>query len=329
MAAELTTGEGGSQEPRRGSVVREILLAGLFSTFLFAAFSVFPITGILALPFLSVPAVRLTYRRGGAAGLLAALLASSLLLGVGLATGSGTDAIFAALLAAVATGLPVLFAAAVRRGADPSRAYLGLCAAGFALLAAGLTLHPLAGGRTMRQEVSAAFDEMTPAAVASYTKGGMDAEAIARLKTTLAAAREFTERFWVGLAGVTWILGSCIGFYTGASAARPEPSAEGARFDRFSVPPPVVALFVAAGAGSVLAPSAARAAAGNALLPLAALYFLAGLSIICHFARKWFRATILRVGLYGLALYFPINVGVGLLGLFDWYADFRHRGEKA
>ena len=95
------------------------------------------------------------------------------------------------------------------------------------------------------------------------------------------------------------------------------------------MPPAVVALFVAAGAGAVLAPSPAREIAGNALLPLAALYFLAGLSIICHFARKWFRAKILRVGLYGLALYFPINVGVGLLGLFDWYADFRHRGEKA
>jgi hypothetical protein len=319
---------GGPQRPK-GAPAREILLAGLFSTFLFAAFSAFPITGILALPFLSVPAVRLTHRRGAGAGILAALLASSLLLGLGLATGSGTEAIFAALLATCAMGLPVLFAAAVRRGGDPSRAYLGLCAAGFALLAAGLVLHPLAGGKTMSQEVAAAFDEMTPAAVASYTRGGMDAEAVARLKATLSTARDFAERFWVGLTGVTWILGSCIGFYTGAKAARPEPSAERTRFDRFSVPPSVVALFVAAGAGSVLAPSAVRAVAGNALLPLAALYFLAGLSIICHFARKWFRATILRVGLYGLALYFPINVGVGLLGLFDWYADFRHRGEKA
>src|SRR4029077_10043382 len=100
------------------------------------------------------------------------------------------------------------------------------------------------------------------------------------------------------------------------------------RFDGLSVPPVVVLLFVAAGAGGVLPPQAVREVAGNALLPLSALYFLAGLSIICHFARKWFRARILRVGLYGLALYFPINVGVGLLGLFDWYGDFRHRGEK-
>ena len=64
------------------------------------------------------------------------------------------------------------------------------------------------------------------------------------------------------------------------------------------------------------------------LWPLAALYFVAGLSIICHFARKWFRARILRIGLYALVAYFPLNVAVGLLGIFDWYADFRRRGEK-
>ena len=54
---------------------------------------------------------------------------------------------------------------------------------------------------------------------------------------------------------------------------------------------------------------------------------MAGLSIICHFSRRWFRVRILRVGLYTLASYFPINVGVALLGLFDWYVDFRRRGE--
>jgi hypothetical protein len=26
--------------------------------------------------------------------------------------------------------------------------------------------------------------------------------------------------------------------------------------------------------------------------------------------------------------YFPMNLGVALLGLFDWYANFRRRGEK-
>ena len=181
----------------------------------------------------------------------------------------------------------------------------------------------------MPQEIAAAFDEMTPAAVASYTRGGMDAEAVARLKVVLASARAFAAKFWIGLVGVTWILSAGVAFYTGARLARPAPAAEETRFDRLAVPPGIVVLFVAAGAGAVLAPSPAAQIAGNLLIPLAVLYFLAGLSIICHFARKWFRARILRVGLYGLAIYFPINVGVGLLGLFDWYADFRHRGEKA
>jgi hypothetical protein len=31
------------------------------------------------------------------------------------------------------------------------------------------------------------------------------------------------------------------------------------------------------------------------------------------------------VGVYTLVAYFPMNVGVALLGLFDWYVDFRRR----
>ncbi len=304
-------------------------MAGLATALLFGAFLVLPIVGALTLPLLPVPAVRLTFRRGAGAGLSAVLVASSLLLGLGLATGGAAAALGVVFFAGIVTALPALSAAWVSRGAAPSRAYLVLCAAGFLVLAAGLGLRSLAGGRTMKAEISAAFDDMAPAAIQSYTKGGMEPEAVARLKATLAAARDFSVKYWVGLVGASWILSAAIGFYFGARVARPEPSAEKARFDGLSVPAAVVALFVAAGAGAGLAPSPLREIAGNALLPLSALYFLAGLSIICHFARKWFRARILRVGLYGLALYFPINVGVGLLGLFDWYADFRHRGEKA
>ena len=318
-----------SEDARGRGALREILAAGFVTTLLFAAFLAFPIIGALALPFLAVPAVRLAHRRGRVAGVSAALLSVSLLLGLGFATGGSSQAVGVALFAAIVTGLPPLFAAAVGQGANPSRAYLGLCAAGFALITAILAMRPAAGGKSMPQEVAAAFDEMAPPAIQSYKRGGMDAEAIAKLKATLSAARDFAAQFWIGLVGVSWVIAAAISFYTGARLARPEPSAEAVRFEALAVPPAVVALFVAAGAGAVLAPSPAREIAGNALLPLAALYFLAGLSISCHFARKWFRARILRVGLYGLALYFPINVGVGLLGLFDWYADFRHRGEKA
>jgi hypothetical protein len=328
MASDPVPMDTGISEPPVGSF-REIVVAGFVTTLLFASFLALPIVGALALPFLPVPAVRLAHRRGGGAGISAALLSASLLLGLGFATGGADAAVGEALFAAIVTGLPPLFAAGVRRGFDPSRAYLALCAAGFALITAGLALRPAAGGRSMRQEVAAAFDEMAPSAIQSYTRGGMDPDSIAKLKATLTAARDFASRFWIGLVGFTWVVASAIGFYTGARLARPGPSAEAVRFEALAMPPVVVVLFVAAGAGAVLAPPPAREIAGNALIPLSALYFLAGLSIICHFARKWFRAKILRVGLYGLALYFPINVGVGLLGLFDWYADFRHRGEKA
>jgi len=325
MASEPPSAEE-PQQPR--GWVPQVLVTAFVTTLLLGTFLAFPIVGALALPFLSVPAVRLSHRLGGGAGISAALLSSALLLGLAFASGGAGEAAGLALFAAIVTGLPALFAASVRRGANPSHAYLGLCLTGFALIASGLALRPYAGGRTMRQEIAATFDEMTPAAVQSYTRGGMEPEAVAKLKATLSAARDFAARFWVGLLGVSWVLASSIGFYTGASLARPEPSGESVRFEALSVPPAVVALFAAAGAGAVLAPSPAREVAGNALLPLSALYFLAGLSIICHFARKWFRVRVLRVGLYGLALYFPINVGVGLLGLFDWYADFRRRGRK-
>jgi len=92
------------------------------------------------------------------------------------------------------------------------------------------------------------------------------------------------------------------------------------------VPASGVALFVASGAAFGLLPGEARRIAGNILLPLLALFFVAGLSIICHFLRRWLRTRVLRAGLYALAAYFPINVGVALLGLFDWYVDFRRRG---
>ena len=120
-------------QPPVGSF-REIVSAGFVTTLLFAAFLAFPIVGALALPFQAVPAVRLTFRRGRGAGLSAALLSSSLLLGLGLATGGAGDAAGLALFAAIVTGLPAFSAAVVRRGASPSRAYLGLCAAGFALI---------------------------------------------------------------------------------------------------------------------------------------------------------------------------------------------------
>ncbi len=319
--------EDASREPRDPFRRGEILLAAALSAMLLTAFLVLPIVGALALPFAAVPVVRLTHRGGPGAGLLGSALCAGVLLALGFARGQAGETVAGVLFVASATVLPALFARSVFRPFEPSSAYLALCLAGFALIAGALWLRAAAGGPTMRQEIGNAFDEMVPVAVQSYSRANMDSESTARMKTTLAAARDFTRKFWAGLVGASWVLGSAISFYAGASAARPGPSADVTRFEELRIPAPVAALFVASGACSVLLPSPGREVAGNVLLPLAALYFVAGLSIICHFARKWFRVRILRIGLYSLVVYFPINVGVGLLGLFDWYADFRRRGE--
>jgi hypothetical protein len=186
-----------------------------------------------------------------------------------------------------------------------------------------------ASGRPVGDQIAKEFDRMIPAALESYTRSGMDSETVTRVRSTLEAAREFSRKFWAGLLALLWVFSSAISWYAGARAARPAPSAEAARFEGLRVPAAVAPLFVAAGAGSVLFQGSARRIAGSLLLPLAALYFVAGLSIICHFARKWFRFWLLRVGLYTLVAYFPMNFGVALLGLFDWYVDFRRRGAGA
>ena len=288
-----------------------------------------PLLGSLALPFAAVPVVRLTHRAGWRSGLLASSIAAALLFGLVLAASTPRQALLGAVFATIVTAAPAGFAERVRRVGDPSAAYLALCVAGFILLAGGLLARSLVGSATMPEEISSAFEQMSPAALQAYSRGELDAETVARMNATVAAAREFARVYWIGLVGVFWVLAAAISFYAGARFARPEPSAELARFDALRLPAAAVALFVVAGAGSVLLPSAWRPVAGNALLPLLALYFVLGLSIICHFARRWFRARILRVAVYTLVVYFPMNVAVALLGLFDWYADFRRRGEGA
>lgn len=311
-----------------GSVAAEVLSAALSSALLFALFLLLPLAGSVALAFAGVPLVRVAHRRGVRAGILGAAISAGLLAGIGAATGGTSEAAAGGILAAVAMGLPVLSAGLVRRGVSASAAFLALAALGFGVLVGALLVRERTGGRPVGQEIAVAFDAMTPSTGPATAKG-VDPETAVRMAATMARFKEFARTYWPGLVGASWLLAAAVAFYTGALAARPAPSAERVRFEELRVPAPAVALFVAAGGGFALLSGVARAVAGDLLLPLLALYFLTGLSIICHFARRWFRARILRAGLYALVVYFPLNVGVGLLGLFDWYADFRSRGQKA
>ncbi|MDQ5873632.1 MAG: YybS family protein [Acidobacteriota bacterium] len=306
----------------------EIALAAAISSTAFGLFLALPLVGSIGLPLAGVPMVRLAHRRGGAAAVVASGLAGALVASVLLAAGDSGGWQRGALAAGLAV-LPAIFASFARAGMDPSRAYLALSAGGTLILAGLFLGGAAASGQPVGDEIAGEFDRMIPAALESYTRSGMDAETVAGVRTTLQAAREFSRSYWAGLLGLLWVICAWISFYAGARAARPAPSAEATRFEALRVPAVVAPLFVAAGAGSVFLGPGLRPIAGSVLLPLFALYFVAGLSIICHFARRWFRVRLLRVGLYTLVAYFPMNVGVALLGLFDWYVDFRRLGAGA
>jgi len=278
------------------------------------------------IPLAAVPVVRLAHRRGVLTSLLACALTIAIVLGLGWATGGVGSGVAMALLAAAITVLPVASVGFLRAGAEPSRCYLGLCIAGSAFLVASLATQLEGNGATAGDQLAALLNGVIPSSVDSYAKTGAKPEMIAEFRAMLEATREFTRNYLWGLLGVLWVIGSAIAFFGGAASARPNATADAVRFDQLRVPPAAAGLFVASGAGLAVLSGEARRIAGNVLLPLLALYFVAGLSIICHFLRKWFRARFLRAGLYALVCYFPINVGVALLGLFDWYVDFRRRG---
>ncbi len=306
----------------------ELPLAALAAAAAFSAVFLVPVVGVLGLPLAAVPAVRLAHRQGLVAGTTACLLTAGIVLGLGWAGGGLGAGVALAFAAALATALPVASVGFLRAGVEPSRCYVGLCLAGCALLAAGFAASANGAGGSVSTEVAASFDKLIPAAVDSYAHSGADPESLARFRETLEAGREFARAYLWGIFGLLWVLGGAIAFYAGAMTARPGATADAARFEGLRIPAAGAGVFVAAGAVFGLLPGEGRRIAGNLLLPLLALYFVAGLSIICHFFRRWFRVRVLRVGLYALvALYFPINAGVALLGLFDWYVDFRRRGE--
>jgi predicted membrane protein DUF2232 len=287
------------------------------------------LVGMLALPFVGVPVVRIAHRNGIGAGLAAAAVAAALFGAFAWLSAGTSDLVMPLATMFLAAALPAFFSGLVRGGAEPSREHLALAVSGCVVLAALLLAPAPAGSPPFEDEIQKAFDANIPGVLNSYSKANVDAETMGRVKATLEASRDFAKRYWLGLVGAFWVLGSAVTYYTGAAMARPAPSAERTRFEGFVLPALVAPGFVAAGAVWAVSGGVLRQTAGDVLIPLAALYFVAGLSIICHFARKWFRVRILRAGLYALVAYPPMNVGVALLGLFDWYANFRRRGEEA
>jgi hypothetical protein len=318
-----------SSLPSVPSARTEVLLAAMLCGLAVAVLALFPAALPLAVPLLAIPAVRVAHRLGAPAALVVAVAGALAAAGLGASAAGPFGALTVGALAFLAIALPCAAAAWIRRGADPSAALLALAVAGVVGVAAAALLPP---GRyaEVTAEVARLFDQsLTPGTLEKYRAAGMKESEVEQARRVLELLRAFFVGAWPGFLSGVWVLGAAVATYAGARTARPAPSAEITRFERLQLPAACALLFVLAGAAAALRPGPARLVAGNLLPPLAALYFLAGLSIICGFARRWFRVAALRAGLYLLASYPPMCLAVTLLGLFDWYADFRKIGEGA
>ena len=309
----------------------EGLAAAGLSALFFWGLRILPLLGVIAIPAGVLPLARLAGRRGPRALLLPALLAAgaSAALAYGLASlgartapaAPGPSPLTEAFLeAAVYLGMIGVCAAAVgvSRRLDPSRAFIGLVVYGGAI-AAGVWL--AVPGVTA--ELRAGFETMARAWTDSLRQTGADAESIRALQASVEEAGTLATTYAPGLVTVFWIAVAAPAYFLGRRLARLPGS-----FSDFRIPPVFAGLFVISGAAAVLARGAWRHAAADVLAPLVVLYFLAGLSIITHFAQRFLRMRILRAAFYVAASVAPFSALTAGLGLFDWYFDFRRRAGR-
>ncbi len=309
----------------------EGLAAAGLSVLFFWGLRILPLFGVIAIPAGALPLARLAGRRGPKALLLPVTLAAaaSAALAYTLASvsarfspGAGGPAPLkeALLEAAVYVGLLGATAAAVgvSRSIDPSRAFMGLIVYGAAVTAGVWLAVPGAAG-----ELRSGFDLMARAWTDSLRQGGADAETLRAWQASVDSAGALATAYAPGLMTVFWIVVAAPTYFLGRRLARLPGT-----FSDFRVPPVFAMLFVLSGAAAVLERGEARRVAADVLAPLIVLYFLSGLSIITHFARRFLRLRVLRAVLYVAASVAPFSAVTAGLGLFDWYFDFRRRADR-
>lgn len=305
----------------RNSPFAEGLAAAGLSAFLFWGLRFLPFLGIAIVPAAALPLVRFATRRGGrmavaacaGAGILAAVIGLTFLRSAAAAAGEVVALLATAGACAVAAGL-----ARTRR---PSRVFLGLCVYG---AVAGAALW--ASTPRIDREAAMRFDGMVEQWMTSARQSGADAATLRNWQASAQLVRDTVVRYAEGLLGVLWVLVAAVSFYLGRRLAVRAPEDGG--FARLRLPPALAGLFVVSGAAAALFRGYPRRVALDVLAPVLALYFVAGLSIIAYFARRWFRTGVLRAATYAMASWFPFSAGTAVLGLFDWYFDFREKAEK-
>jgi len=305
----------------RDSVLAEGLAAAGLSAFFFWGLRFLPLVGIVFIPGAALPLVRLGARRGVPAALAAAAGAAALSAAFGFAVTRSLAESAGQAAALLATAGICGVAAGLARRRPPSAVFLGLAVWG---AAAGGVLWALSPGAD--REIETRFDAMTASSIASLRQSGTDPDSVKTWQASAEVVRGLIVRFAPGLLASLWVGIAAVAFYLGRRIALGGP--EGGGFARLRLPPGLAALFVLAGAAAALFRGAVRNLAADVLAPVLVLYFLGGLSIIAYFARRWFRTGVLRAAIYGMASWFPFSAGTAVLGLFDWYFDFRKRADR-
>jgi hypothetical protein len=308
--------------PRSGAVAEVVAAAGL-SAFVFWGFRFLPLLGFAAIPAAALPLVRIAVRRGVRVAGLASAGAAALSGLLALSFRAGTEQALAEVILSLALTGSCALAAALSRRSGPSPAFLGLAAYGVLLAAAFWGLNPSA-----HKDLSDLFEASSRQWLASSRSSGADAATLRQMRETLDSVRTVILEYAPGFFAAAWVLLSAVAFFLGRRlAAGPGRPMEGG-FASLRLPAGLAAVFVAVGATSILGAGALKTAARELLMPLALLYFLAGLSIITHFARRWFRSRLMRGVLYAAACWFPFSALTAGVGLFDWYFDFRGRADR-
>jgi hypothetical protein len=305
----------------RNSPLAEGLAAAGLSAFLFWGLRFLPFLGAGIVPAAALPLVRFGTRRGGRMALAASAGAALIAAVIGFSFVRSPAQALGEAVALAATAGACAVAAGLARSRRPSRVFLGLCVYG---AVAGAVLWASTPG--IDHEAGTRFDGMVQQWMTSAKQSGADAATLRNWQTSAELVRDTVVRYAEGLIGVLWVVVAAVAFYLGRRLAVRAPEDGG--FARLRLPPVLAGLFVVSGAAAALFRGYPRRLALDVLAPVLALYFVAGLSIIAYFARRWFRTGVLRAATYVMASWFPFSAGTAVLGLFDWYFDFREKAEK-
>lgn len=302
-------------DPRPG--MAGVVSSGAGSALLYAAFLVHPLLLPLALvsPF---PLSRQRLRGGFGSGLLAALLAASLLAGV---FSPGQALGFAVLLA-----LPgMLIAEGMARGRGLRRGALWAFLA--VTTALGLALF-FASEVLMVRALEPIEQASAPEFLGQLKESGWSGEMIAQWTNQAKVTRDILA---VVYPAAYIIMG---GFVVLANAAllrlylsRRDPGwLDGSEFEGLRLPLGMAIGFVLAGGAVVF--DALRPAGYNVLLVLAFFFALQGLAVVSFYARRLAAPPFLRAAVVLLVLVNPWAPQIlALMGLFDIWLDLRKYAE--